>query len=198
MKVCVFFDKSDHLQVIYAADIQINKYINRDDLQNISQEFALPHNWGLMNVNSLLDSLLQFNNFGDFEPISGINVPWLYFGMLYSTFCWHTEDLYLYSINYMHQGAPKIWYSISHKQKEEFDEYVKNKFYATLLKQPDLIHKLIVHIHPLELIANGIKVFKTIQHPGEIVITVPKGYHTGFSLGYNVAEAVNFSVNNLY
>jgi len=41
------------------------------------------------------------------ERLSGIVAPWLYFGMLYSSFCWHNEDNYLYSINYMH------WYVAS-------------------------------------------------------------------------------------
>lgn len=34
------------------------------------------------------------------ERLSGIVAPWLYFGMLFSSFCWHNEDNYLYSINY--------------------------------------------------------------------------------------------------
>ena len=42
-------------------------------------------------------------------PINGINVPWLYMGMLFSSFCWHNEDNYLYSINYHHFGAVKQW-----------------------------------------------------------------------------------------
>ena len=41
--------------------------------------------------------------------IDGINKPWLYLGMLFSSFCWHREDIYLASINYLHLGAAKQW-----------------------------------------------------------------------------------------
>ena len=57
-----------------------------------------------------------------------------------------------------------------------------------------MIHRLTVHINPLELIKHGIKVYRTVQHPGEIIVTLPKGFHSGFSTGNNIAEAVNFSV----
>ena len=33
--------------------------------------------------------------------INGVNVPWLYVGMLFSSFCWHNEDNY-HSINHSH------------------------------------------------------------------------------------------------
>ena len=45
------------------------------------------------------------------HDIDGINKPWLYLGMLFSSFCWHREDIYLASINYLHVGAAKQWYS---------------------------------------------------------------------------------------
>jgi histone demethylase JARID1 len=74
------------------------------------------------------------------------------------------------------------------------DIFIKNKYYATLLKFPDLIHRLTVFINPLELLQNGIKVYKAIQNEGEIILTLPKGYHSGFSTGFNCSEAINFSV----
>ena len=35
---------------------------------------------------------------------------------------------------------------------------------------------------------------KCIQSPGEFVITKCAGYHAGFNMGYNCAEAVNFAL----
>ena len=35
------------------------------------------------------------------DDCPGITRPYMYFGMFFTFFCWHTEDNDLYSINYM-------------------------------------------------------------------------------------------------
>ncbi len=47
-------------------------------------------------------------------------------------------------------------------------------------------------VDPLELIKSGIPVYKTYQRPRDFVCTFFSSYHCGFSLGYNIGEAVNF------
>ena len=49
------------------------------------------------------------------ELITGVMVPWLYVGSCLSAFCWHVEDHALYSVNYLHLGAPKVrsWLVVS-------------------------------------------------------------------------------------
>jgi histone demethylase JARID1 len=186
--------KLANLKTRYAADVSFKKYISDQEIEKITNKLAEDNQWTLLNINLQKNSLFQFLKREKNSNISGLTVPWLYFGMLFSTFCWHVEDLYLYSLNNMYYGSPKIWYSISSSQKEKMDAYIKQKMQKEIKADPFLMHKLILLIDPNELTRNGIKVFRTVQHPGEIIITKPKAYHAGFSTGFNIAEAVNFSV----
>jgi hypothetical protein len=43
--------------------------------------------WNLNNLPLISDSLLRFIK----TDISGMTVPWTYVGMVFSTFCWHSE-----------------------------------------------------------------------------------------------------------
>lgn len=71
--------------------------------------------WNVATLPSVLSRLLGPNS-----QISGVNTPYLYFGMWRATFAWHVEDMDLFSINYIHFGSPKqyvfpvlLLYSIS-------------------------------------------------------------------------------------
>jgi hypothetical protein len=47
-------------------------------------------------------------------------------------------------------------------------------------------------IYPGYLHQQKVKVYKTLQMPGEYILTFPGSYHAGFSTGINIGEAVNF------
>lgn len=49
---------------------------------------------------------------------------------------------------------------------------------------------------PSFLASHGIRPLKLVQNAGEFVITYPYGYHSGFNLGYNCAESVNFALES--
>ena len=129
------------------------------------------------------------------EDITGITVPWMYFGMACSTFCWHTEDHYFASINYIHWGAPKVWYGLPSSAAAGFDSLMRER-YADLIEQsPDgnLFKDIVTMVDPATLIAAGLPVCRAIHQPGQFVVTFPKSYHAGFNAGINCAEAVNFA-----
>lgn len=108
-------------------------------------------------------------------------------GMMFSTFCWHVEDLWINSFNYSHVGKTKTWYIIPKKDKEKFEAFVVKKTGRT-----DLLNRITYMIDPLEIMAQGITVYKANQRPGNYICTFFKAYHGGFSHGFNVGEAVNF------
>lgn len=143
--------------------------------------------WNLGNLPNLLDVMGT--------KIPGVNTAYLYLGMWKATFAWHLEDVDLYSINYLHFGAPKQWYSISQKDARKFEAAMAS-IWPQDAKACDqfLRHKTFL-ISPTTLLNKyGVKVNKTTHYPGEFVITFPYGYHSGFNMGYNCAEAVNFAL----
>merc|ERR1719193_638117 len=127
------------------------------------------------------------------EEISGVTVPWTSVGMQFSTFAWHTEDQYQYSINYNHTGAPKQWYGVPGLQASQFEEVFAKYLPNLSKKQPNILTMLVTQIPPYILAENGVTINRCLQKPGEFVVTFPQAYHAGFNHGYNVAEAVNFA-----
>jgi len=126
-------------------------------------------------------------------PINGVNVPWLYVGMLFSSFCWHNEDNYLYSINYNHMGATKQWYGVPGNEAKNFDKVSKDFLMELFRESPDQLHHMTTQISPSLLVSQGIPIYQIKHEPRTFLVTFPKAYHAGFSYGFNVGEAVNFA-----
>ncbi len=43
----------------------------------------------------------------------------------------------------------------------------------------------------------GVKVCRLVQAPGDIIVTFPRSYHSGFSNGFCIGEAANFAMGEL-
>ena len=147
--------------------------------------------WNLNNISSCPGSVLRHVKC----KITGINIPWLYFGCLFSTFCWHNEDNYLYSINYHHSGAPKQWYGVpgTREDADGLEHIFKSNLAAKMRDVPDLLHHITTMFSPRLLQRAKVPVYKLTQHSGEFVVTFPRAFHGGFSFGPNIGEAVNFA-----
>ena len=126
------------------------------------------------------------------EKISGINVPWMYMGMMFATFCWHNEDSHLNSVSYLHYGAPKTWYGIPGKYAQRFIKAMRSIMPRRFREEPDILDHLVTMVDPSWLINRGVPVCTATQTPGDFIVTFPSAYHAGFSHGYNCGEAVNF------
>jgi len=108
-------------------------------------------------------------------------------------FCWHVEDNYMYSVSYLHEGAPKTWYGVSPANASEFDRVFKTRgFPDQVAADPQLLLKKSSMLPPSMLLEEGVPVSRVVQKPGQFVVTLPQAYHAGFSHGANTAEAVNF------
>lgn len=150
--------------------------------------------WNLNNIPSAPDSVLRHVKVG----LNGINVPWMYHGSLFTTFCWHNEDNHMYSINYHHKGAPKQWYGVpgAKEAAEGLEKVFKSYLSMKMRDVPDLLHHITTMFSPRLLQNAHVPVYKTLQYEGEFVITFPRAFHGGFSMGPNIGEAVNFATHD--
>ena len=130
------------------------------------------------------------------ESCPGINTTFGYLGQAASTFAWHVEDACLGSMNINLGGATKVWYTLSPKHQQRFRTRVLRKAFLNdfndclgfdqhkqCVVSPDCAEDImripnIVHTHD--------------QEPGDIVITLPGAFHSGFSTGMNFGEAINW------
>ncbi|KAK7206142.1 PLU-1-like protein-domain-containing protein [Myxozyma melibiosi] len=178
------------VEVEYGADI--HSTIHGSGFPTIERDPLDPYSTDPWNLNLLpLHEKSLFRHIK--TDISGMTVPWLYVGMVFSTFCWHSEDHNTYSANYQHFGATKTWYGIPGDDADKFEDAMRKAVPELFEQQPDLLFQLVTMLSPKRLTEEGVRCYSIDQRPGEFVITFPQAYHSGFNHGFNFNEAVNFA-----
>lgn len=103
----------------------------------------------------------------------------LYFGMWRAMFAFHTEDMNLYSINYLHAGRPKSWYSIPPHAAKRFESMAQSLHPQGFQSCAEFLRHKTSMFSPKVLKEFGIPFHTLVQEPGEFVITFPASYHAG-------------------
>lgn len=115
-----FHTDYDDIERKYWKNITFNPALYGADVSGSLSDEDQPY-WNINNLGTILDCISDVK-------IEGVNTAYLYFGMWKSSFPWHTEDMDLYSINYLHYGAPKSWYSIPPEAGRRFERLAESKF----------------------------------------------------------------------
>jgi len=119
----------------------------------------------------------------------------------------------LFSINYIHFGAPKFWYAVPQGRASALEQTFKSSCLSSIHpgvgltvntgyfpKDASSCAQFLRHksffASPNVLSQSSCRPNTLVQHAGEFVITYPRGYHAGFNLGLNCAESVNFALES--
>ncbi|KAI3626144.1 hypothetical protein CBS9595_001505 [Malassezia furfur] len=179
------------VDVEYGADVHSSVHGNASP--NVERQPLSTYarsGWNMNNLPILPASLLRYIK----SEISGMTVPWIYIGMMFSAFCWHNEDHYTYSVNYQHWGATKTWYGVPGADADKFEAAMQRIAPELFEACPDLLLQLVTMMSPALAKREGVRTYACNQRPNEFVLTFPKAYHSGFNHGFNLNEAVNFAL----
>ncbi|XP_028667320.1 lysine-specific demethylase 4A [Erpetoichthys calabaricus] len=182
------YDDFEELERKYWKNLTFNPPIYGADVNGTLYDPDI-NEWNIGRLNTILDTVEKESGI----TIEGVNTPYLYFGMWKTTFAWHTEDMDLYSINYLHFGEPKSWYTVPPEHGKRLERLAKGFFPGSSQNCEAFLRHKMTLISPSILKKYGIPFDKITQEAGEFMITFPYGYHAGFNHGFNCAESTNFA-----
>lgn len=144
LKTCLFSFLYYHLTniIIYIQDSDAP--LGESQYEFGTDEYYRNCGWNLNNISSWPGSPIKYVT----HAIDGINKPWVYHGMLFASFCWHREDIYLASINYLHEGADKQWYGVPGAKAKNFKSVLEKQLKLRIKEVPDLEHHITTQISP--------------------------------------------------
>ncbi|XP_072219132.1 lysine-specific demethylase 4A isoform X2 [Leuresthes tenuis] len=182
------YDDFEELERKYWKNVTFNPPIYGADVNGTLYDTDVKE-WNICHLGTILDTVERDSGI----TIEGVNTPYLYFGMWKTTFAWHTEDMDLYSINYLHFGEPKSWYCVSPEHGKRLERLAKGFFPGSSQNCEAFLRHKMTLISPSILKKYGIPFEKITQEAGEFMVTFPYAYHAGFNHGFNCAESTNFA-----
>uniref|UniRef100_A0A3Q3Q080 [histone H3]-trimethyl-L-lysine(9) demethylase n=1 Tax=Monopterus albus TaxID=43700 RepID=A0A3Q3Q080_MONAL len=182
------YDDFEELERKYWKNVTFNAPIYGADVNGTLYDPEVKE-WNICHLDTILDTVEHESGI----TIEGVNTPYLYFGMWKTTFAWHTEDMDLYSINYLHFGEPKSWYCVPPEHGKRLERLAKGFFPGSAQNCEAFLRHKMTLISPSILKKYGIPFEKITQEAGEFMITFPYAYHAGFNHGFNCAESTNFA-----
>ena len=126
--------------------------------------------------------------------IPGLHWPYMYesgpkFGALFGD---HEEHNRLYSISHLKVGR-KIWKIIPPAAVDTFVRKLKDTDQEIFWDCEQCVRHAGILVPPSTLTEWGIPFTILDQRAPELVVVFPRAHHSGFSMGYTLAEAVNFA-----
>nr|XP_046264254.1 lysine-specific demethylase 4A isoform X5 [Scatophagus argus]XP_046264255.1 lysine-specific demethylase 4A isoform X5 [Scatophagus argus] len=182
------YDDFEELERKYWKNVTFNPPIYGADVNGTLYDPEVKE-WNICHLDTILDTVEHESGI----TIEGVNTPYLYFGMWKTTFAWHTEDMDLYSINYLHFGEPKSWYCVPPEHGKRLERLAQGFFPGSSQNCEAFLRHKMTLISPSILKKYGIPFDKITQEAGEFMVTFPYAYHAGFNHGFNCAESTNFA-----
>ncbi|KAL1209805.1 putative inactive lysine-specific demethylase JMJ19 [Cardamine amara subsp. amara] len=190
--------EKEYRQLVESPLVEIGVVYGNDiDTRTFGSGFPLPapsesckyrtSGWNLNNTAKLPASLLSF------EDCESICAPHLSVGMCFSSQFWKSEKERLYALCYLHEGAPRVWYSVAGCHRSKFKATMKSLTPEMSGEQPKNGIDSVMIMSPYKLSMEGIPVTRCVQNPGQYVIIFPGSYYYAFDCGFNCLEKANFA-----
>lgn len=178
-------ERTRHL-VVHAGNIDSSVYgsgfpCNKNSLFS-------KHPWNLKVLTNNPGSILRCMG-----PVSGVTIPTLHVGMLFTTGCWYRDPHSLPWIEYLHTGASKIWYSTPEACCNKFREAMKKIMPDCCTSNPIWLPSDTAMVPPDMLVEHGATLSRTVQDSGQFIVIFPGAFTSTICCGYTVSESVYFA-----
>lgn len=129
-------------------------------------------------------------------PVTGVTVPTLHVGMLFTACCWYRDPHGLPWIEYLHTGGSKVWYGVPDEQSANFRSAFTSLVPTHCQNKTVWLPCDTAMVPPHMLTDRGVSLCRAEQEPGQFVIVFPRAYTSSLGTGYTISESVYFATNN--